>query len=34
MTVEKLVGDAFSKGIYEEAVEHLEKFRETQTADQ
>ena len=34
MTVEKLVGDAFSKGIYEEAVEHLEKFRRTQTANQ
>lgn len=27
MTVEKLVGDAFSRGIYEEAVGHLEKFR-------
>ena len=34
MTVGKLVGDAFSKGIYEEAVEHLEKFRSTQTANQ
>jgi TRAP-type C4-dicarboxylate transport system substrate-binding protein len=34
MTVEKLVGDAFSRGIYEEAVEHLEKFRSTQTANQ
>jgi TRAP-type C4-dicarboxylate transport system substrate-binding protein len=31
MTVEKLVGDAFSKSIYQEAVEHLEKFRATQT---
>jgi TRAP-type C4-dicarboxylate transport system substrate-binding protein len=30
MTVEKLVGDAFSKSIYQEAVEHLEKFRATQ----
>jgi len=29
MTVEKLVGDAFSKSIYQEAVEHLEKFRAT-----
>lgn len=34
MTVEKLVGDAFSKGIYKEAVEHLEKFRKTQTTTQ
>ena len=30
MTVQKLVGDAFSEGIYQEAVEHLEKFRSTQ----
>ena len=34
MTIEKLIGDAFSRGIYQEAVEHLEKFRETQTANQ
>jgi len=34
MTVEKLVGDAFSKDIYEEAVEHLEKFRGKQAVNQ
>ncbi len=34
MTVEKLVGDAFSRGIYEEAVKHLEKFRKTPAANQ
>ena len=34
MTIEKLVGDAFSRDIYEEAVKHLEKFRETQTTNQ
>ncbi len=34
MTVEKLVDEAFSRSIYEEAVEHLEKFRRTQTANQ
>jgi len=30
MTVKKLVGDAFSEDIYQEAVEHLEKFRAIQ----
>ena len=34
MTVEKLVGDAFSRDIYEEAVEHLEKFRGKQPVNQ
>jgi len=34
MTIEKLVGDAFSRDIYEEAVKHLEKFRGTQTTNQ
>jgi TRAP-type C4-dicarboxylate transport system substrate-binding protein len=34
MTAEKLVGDAFSKGIYEEALDHLEKFRKTQITAQ
>ena len=34
MTVEKLVGDAFSKDIYEEALEHLEKFRGKQAVNQ
>jgi TRAP-type C4-dicarboxylate transport system substrate-binding protein len=34
MTVKKLVGDAFSKSIYEEAAEHLERFRRSQTATQ
>jgi hypothetical protein len=33
MTVQKLVGDAFSKSIYEEAVEHLVKFRRAQTVN-
>ncbi|MFC1843213.1 TRAP transporter substrate-binding protein DctP [Thermodesulfobacteriota bacterium] len=30
MTVKKLVGDAFSESIYQEAVGHLQKFRATQ----
>ena len=30
MTVNKLVGDAFSQDIYKEAVKHLEKFRASQ----
>jgi TRAP-type C4-dicarboxylate transport system substrate-binding protein len=34
MTVDKLVGDAFSREIYKEAVKHLENFRRTQTANQ
>ena len=34
ITIEKLVGDAFSRDIYEEAVKHLEKFRGTQTTNQ
>ncbi|MDX1775661.1 MAG: TRAP transporter substrate-binding protein DctP [Desulfobulbales bacterium] len=34
MTVEKLVGDAFSKGIYTEAVQLLEEFRRARTAIQ
>ena len=33
ITVQKLVGDAFSKSIYEEAVEHLVKFRRAQTVN-
>jgi len=34
MTVEKLVGDAFSKGIYEEAIEHLKIFHKAKTVNQ